>query len=214
MDCDTDLVLFCSQKNCLTKAQRINETSCSNNSKQPVKTSQHVARYQPTGWGPTADWKLHSKGKSSKNTHLFLLTGISWNAHMPYQTEKIQQRSQKMVWINNLISESAQALLLTLNVLATSQSCRWFPPPFCTPLSFSTFGWRLGCEHSLLLGFRGRIHSGGGLVVVGWGIVHVRSSSTDVHPCKWCRRVKICQEVSPERMRIHLTCDPQDTNVA
>lgn len=114
----------------------------------------------------------------------------------------------------NLISESAQALLVTLSVLTTSQSCWWFPPPFCAPLSFSTFGWRLGCKHSLLLGFRGRIHSGGGLVVVGWGIVHVRSSSANVHPCKWCRRVKICQEVSPERMRIHLTCDPQDTNVA
>lgn len=122
----------------------------------------------------------------------------------PIRQKKIQQRSQKTVWIENLISESAQALLVTLSVLTTSQSCWWLPPPFCAPFSFSTFGWRLGCKHSLLLGFRGRIHSGGGLVVVGWGIVHVRSSSADVHPCKWCRRVKICQEVSPERMRIHL----------
>lgn len=68
--------------------------------------------------GGEPDWKLHSKDKSSKNAHLFLLTGISWNAHTPYQTEKIQQRSQETVWIDNLISEqSAQVLLLTLSVL-------------------------------------------------------------------------------------------------
>lgn len=63
--------------------------------------------------------------------------------------------------------------------------------------SFSapTFGRNLRHKHSLLLGFGGGVHGADGLVVVGWRVVHIRSSSADVHTCKRCGRIVIICEL-------------------
>lgn len=52
-----------------------------------------------------------------------------------------------------------------------------------------TFWWCLGCVSTLLFSFGGWIHAGGRPVVVGRGIIHIRTCSTNVHTCK-CIRVK------------------------
>lgn len=157
---------------------------------------------QPSGWRTASDWNLHSKDKLPKNTHSFLLTGISqktypikhdWENPPKVPTDIVYQCSYHRVrssfpfslqlFENNKIptkklnqgtfpSQLTDTDRFTLHSINTS-SCMSF-----------TFWWSLGCKHSLLLSFGGWIHARGRRVVVGWSIVNIRPSSANVHTWK------------------------------